>query len=85
MTTLIKTTPSHDWQLTVEPRLQGWQIQVSHWTGNDFETLYDAYAIVESVFEGAWTALAEAGYEEDFIEWQLGEWGIFMPEEEEDN
>jgi hypothetical protein len=80
----IYSTPSHYWQMTVDNRLQGWQIQVSHWTGDDFDTLYDAYAIVESVFEGAFTALSEAGFDEDSIEYQLAEWGIFMPEEDEE-
>lgn len=75
---------SNDWQLHVDNRLQGWQIQVWRWTGDDFDTLYDAYAIVEGLFEGAYTALSEAGYPEDFIESQLGDWGIFMPDEDED-
>lgn len=83
MTTLIKTTPTSDWQLTVERRLQGWQIQVSFWNGDDFITKYDAYVIAESVFEGAYTALAKAGYPDD-IEWQLAEWGIFMPDDDEE-
>jgi hypothetical protein len=75
---------TNDWQLSVENRLQGWQIQVWRWTGDDFDTLYDAYAIVESLFEGAYTALSEAGFDEDSIEWQLAEWGILMPDEDED-
>lgn len=80
----IHTTPDSTWQLTVESRLQGWQIQVSKWDGENFLTLYDAYAIVESVFEGAWIALSEAGFPENDIEWQLAEWDIFAPEENEE-
>ena len=77
------TTFKDSWQLSVENRSQGWQLEVSRWTGEDFETLYAAYCIAESFFEAAFGALAKAGYPEDFIEWQLTEWEIFSPEDDD--
>lgn len=81
----IYTTPNDVWQMTVDNRLQGWQVEVSYWTGEEFVSQYDRYVIAESLFEATYGALADASFDEDSIEWQLAEWGIFAPEDEEED
>ncbi len=80
----IYTTKNSIWQMTVDNRLQGWQVCVSYWTGEEFVTQYDRYVIADNLFEATFGALADSSYPEDRIESRLAEWGIFMPEEDED-
>jgi hypothetical protein len=80
----IYTAENDTWQMTVDNRLQGWQVEVSKWTGEHFHVRYDVYVIAESLFEATFDALIEAGFPENNTEYQLAEWGIFMPEEDED-
>lgn len=76
-------TANDAFQMTVEDRLQGWQVQVSYWNGEDFETRYDRYAIAESLWEACFTALCEAGFDSETADWQLAEWEIFPPIDDE--
>ena len=82
--TKIYNTANDAFQMTVEPRLQGWQVQVSYWNGNDFEIRYDRYAICESVFEACSGALMDSGFDWEDAEWQLAEWEIFPPIDDEE-
>ena len=79
----VYTTQDDNWQMTVENRSQGWQIYVSYWNGEDFVSPYEAYVIADSLFEATYGALADSAFDEDSIEWQLNEWGIFAPDEVE--
>lgn len=80
----IYTSPNGIWQMTVDNRLQGWQVEVSYWTGEDFVTQYDAYVITDNLFEATYGALADSSFPENRIESRLAEWGIFMPDEDGD-
>jgi hypothetical protein len=81
----IYTTKDDNWQMTVRNRSQGWQVQVTQWDGDNFTEHYDAYVIADSLFEATFGALADSGFNGDFIESQLDDWGIFAPDEGEDN
>lgn len=77
----IYNTKDDIWQVSVESRLQGWQICVSRWTGDDFETFSDCYAIAESLHEAITDALTETGFWDwDSADYQAEQWGIFAPE-----
>lgn len=80
----IYTSKDDLWQMCVDNRLQGWQVEVSFWNGSDFDLKTHAYIIADSLFEATFGALADANFDENSIEWQLAEWGIFMPDEDED-
>ncbi len=80
----VYTTANDTWQMTVDNRLQGWGVEVSKWTGEDFDVRYDLYVIADNLFEATFDALITAGFPENNAEYQLAEWGIFMPEEDED-
>lgn len=80
----IYTTSDDALQVTTESRLQGWQVQVSKWTGENFDVLYDRYAIVENYWEAVIGGLIESGIEAEEADWQMAEWGIFPPNEDEE-
>ena len=73
------------YQVSVDNRLQGWQVQVSFWNGEDFETRYDAYAICESLHEAVIDAMMEAGIIWELAENYAADWGITPPNDEEEN
>jgi hypothetical protein len=77
----IYNTKDDAWQVVVDNRLQGHQITVSFWNGDDFETRYDAYVIADSLYEGITDALQIAGMDWDTAEFQVNEWGITRPDD----
>lgn len=79
----IYNTPDDVWQITVDDRLQGWQVQISFWDGDDFETRYDAYAICESLHEAITDAMATVGIDWELADFYAAEWGITPPESDE--
>lgn len=79
----IYNTPDDLWQVSVDNRLQGWQVQVSFWNGDDFEIRYDAYAICESLHEAVIDAMMASGIDWEIADYQTAEWGITPPQSDE--
>lgn len=75
------------YQVSVNPRPNGLEVQVSFWDGEDFQIRYEEFVIAESWFEAITDALVESGFDWDAAEQQVNQWGITLPddEEEEDN
>lgn len=76
-------TPNDKWQVYVDNRLQGWQVQVSVWTGEEFDVRYDAYVIADSLYEAVTGALTASGMDWETADWHCAEWGIEMPNDDE--
>jgi hypothetical protein len=83
---MIYTTKDDNWQVSIDTRPNGLDVQVSYWDGEDFITRYDSFVIAESRFEAITDALLASGFGEwARVEDQATEWGITPPNEEEDN
>lgn len=79
----IYKTKDDIWQVSVESRLQGSQVQVSFWNSeeSDFAVLYDCYVIAESLYEAITNALIETGFWDwDSADNQAEQWGISAPD-----
>jgi hypothetical protein len=82
---MIYSTKDDNWQVSIDTRPNGLDVQVSYWDGEDFITRYDKFVIAESRFEAITDALLEAGFGEwASVEDQATEWGIIPPNDEED-
>lgn len=82
--TKIYSTPDNRYQMTVDNRLQGWGVQVSEWTGADFKIRFEKYVIAESLWEATYGALTSAGMDDGEADYQLAEWGICQPTDEDE-
>jgi cell wall assembly regulator SMI1 len=81
---MIYTTKTSDWQVTVNPRPNGLETQVSFWNGEDFEIRYEKFVIAESWYEAITDALLESGFGDwASVEEQATQWGITPPDDEE--
>jgi hypothetical protein len=83
--TQIYTAQNDIIQLTIDDRLQGWQIHVSRWDGDYFVTLFDRYMIYENLREAVTDALGVAVCDWDEAEAIADDWGIFAPDLDEEN
>ena len=82
---MIFSTKDDNWQVSIDTRPNGLDVQVSYWDGEDFITRYDKFIVAESRFEAITDALLEAGFGEwASVEDQATEWGITPPNDEED-
>ncbi len=79
----IYNTTDDAWQVSVDNRLQGWQVQVSAWDGENFDVRYDRYAICESLNEAVIDALTASGMDWETADWQTAEWGILAPSDDD--
>jgi hypothetical protein len=81
---MIYSTKDDNWQVSIDTRANGLDVQVSYWNGEDFITRYDKFVIAENRFEAITDALLEAGFGEwASVEDQATEWGITPPNDEE--
>jgi hypothetical protein len=82
---MIYTTKDDNWQVSIDTRPNGLDVQVSHWDGENFITRYEKFVIAESRFEAITDALLESGFGDwASVEDQATEWGITPPNDEED-
>lgn len=83
---MIYTTDNDTLQVAVHHYpIDGAQIIVSKWDGEDFITLYDSRVIADSLWEGVIGALVEAlGIDSHEADFMCAEWGIYAPLEEEE-
>lgn len=72
----IYLTPNDKVQVYVDNRLQGWQVQVSFWTGEEFDVRYDSYVIADSLYEAVTGALTASGMGWEEADWHCAEWEI---------
>jgi len=82
---MIYKTKNDTYQVSVNPRPNGLEVQVSFWDGEDFIIKYEEFVIAESWFEAITDALVQSGFDWDAAERQVNEWEITMPDDEEDN
>lgn len=82
---MIYSTKSNDWQVTVNPRPNGLETQVSFWNGEDFEIRYESLVIADSWYEAITDALVESGWGWDTADFQVTQWGITPPTDEEES
>lgn len=81
---MIYSTKNNDWQVSVDTKPNGLDVQVSFWDGEDFIVKYDFFVIAESSFEAITDALLASGFGEwDAVQEQAEKWGIFPPNDEE--
>jgi hypothetical protein len=80
---MIYSTKSDDWQVSVNPRPQGLDVQVSFWDGDNFQVRYEKFVIAESWYEAITDALTQSGWGWDTADYQVSQWGIFPPNDEE--
>jgi hypothetical protein len=82
---MIYLAKNDTWQVVIDPRPQGLETQVSFWNGEDFIVKYDKFVIAESWYEAITGALIESGWNWETADYQVNEWGISPPDNEEDN
>lgn len=81
------TSKNDTLQVTVQQYfVDGVQVTVSIWDGEDFVTKFDKRVIADSLWEAMGTAMVQ-GLD---IEWeqadaQLADWDIFPPEDDDEN
>jgi hypothetical protein len=81
---MIYTTENSNWQVSIDNRVSGLDVQVSFWDGEDFITKYDFFVVAESLFEAITDALLASGFGDwDTVEEQATKWGITPPNDEE--
>jgi hypothetical protein len=79
-------TKNDEWQVTVNPRPNGLETQVSFWNGEDFEIRYEQFVIAESWYEAITDALVQSGWGWDTADYQVAqEWGITAPDDDEES
>jgi hypothetical protein len=78
------STKDDNWQISIDTRPNGLDVQVSYWNGEDFITQYDKFVIAESRFEAITDALLESGFGDwESVEDQVNQWGIIAPDEDD--
>ena len=80
---MIYTTENSTYQVSVNPRPQGLEVQVSFWDGEDFQVKYEQFVIAESWYEAITDALVQSGFDWDTADYQVNKWGITPPNDEE--
>lgn len=80
----IYTARDDRYQVAVDSRLQGWQVQVSFWNGEDFEIRQDGYIIADSLYEAVSDSLVQAGLDWELADSYANDWGITAPDSDED-
>jgi hypothetical protein len=66
--------------------VDGVQVTVSIWNGNDFVTKFDKRVIADSLWEAMGSAMTQGlDIEWEQADYQLAEWGIFPPEDDDEN
>ena len=82
---MIYSTKTNDWQVTMDARPNGLNVQVSYWDGEDFQVRYESFVIAESWYEAITDALVESGWGWDTADWQVAQWGITAPDDDEES
>jgi hypothetical protein len=82
---MIYKTKNDTYQVSVNPRPNGLEVQVSFWDGEDFIIKYEEFVIAESWYEAITDALVQSGFDWGTADWQTHKWGITPPEEEEED
>ncbi len=80
---MIYTTENDTYQVSVNPRPQGLEVQVSFWNGEDFITKYEQFVIADSWYEAITGALVESGFDSENADYQANKWGITPPDDQE--
>jgi hypothetical protein len=79
---------TENWSVSVSfYPVDGVQICVRNWTDDEWVEVVDSRFICDSFWEAMFCALTEAGLNSEHAAWQLAEWNIVEPsdEDEEDN
>jgi hypothetical protein len=84
-TKMIYSTPKNEWQVSVDTRPNGLDVQVSYWDGEDFQVRYEMFVIAESLYEAITDALVESGWGWDTADYQVTQWGITPPNDDEES
>ena len=81
---MIYKTDDDNLQVTVDwYPVDGAQVIVSHWDGEDFVTRYDKRVIADNARETVATALVGAGFRWIYADMLCDEWGIEYPDDED--
>lgn len=64
--------------------VDGVQVNVSTWDGDDYVTVYDTRVIADSLYEAVTGALCAAGVEWEQADYLVTSWGILAPVDEEE-
>jgi hypothetical protein len=80
---MIYKTKDDTYQVSVNPRPNGLEVQVSFWDGEDFIIKYEEFVIAESWYEAITDALVESGFDWETADRQANQWGITLPDIEE--
>jgi len=59
---MILKTKNDLWQVSLDNRISGLDVQVSFWNGNDFEDRYKMFVIADSWNEAITDALVQSGW-----------------------
>ena len=82
---MILKTKDDVWQVSVDKRVTGLDVQVSFWDGENFQTPYKMFVIADSWFEAITDALTESGWDWVEAQEQVNDWGITPPDDEDED
>jgi hypothetical protein len=75
-----------DYIVEVEPYpSDGSQVRVRLWDGTDWDTLYNRRVIADNWYEMLTGALVDVGLDWEDADWAVNEWGIYPPDDEDEN
>jgi hypothetical protein len=82
---MILKTKDDVWQVSIDNRISGLDVQVSFWDGENFHTPYKMFVIADSWFEAITDALTESGWDWVVAQEQVNDWGITPPDDEDED
>jgi hypothetical protein len=82
---MILKTKNDVWQVSLDNRISGLDLQVSFWDGEDFIIKYEQFVIADSWYEAITDALVQSGFDWETADYQANKWGITPPNDEDDN
>lgn len=82
---MILKTKDDVWQVSLDNRISGLDVQVSFWDGENLQTPYKMFVIADSWYEAITDALVQSGWSWESADYQVHTWGITPPDDEDEN